>query len=107
MNTKPNEELEKILVHVALNGSYTDAGQRVLSREVILHGISNINDLIQTEITEAERRAREDELKRILDYVGQYSSTDSYIGLSDRIEELKPETPQERKRKLSDHWDDL
>lgn len=44
------DELEKLILNVALNGAYEDAGQRVLSRDVITATITSIINLVDKEV---------------------------------------------------------
>ena len=44
------DELEKLIVNAALNGAYEDAGQRVLSRDVITATITSIINLVEKDV---------------------------------------------------------
>ena len=44
------DELEKLIVNAALNGAYEDAGQRVLSTDVISATLTSIINLVDKEL---------------------------------------------------------
>lgn len=49
------DELEKLIVNAALNGAYEDAGQRVLSTDVISAALTSIINLVDKEVTEYQK----------------------------------------------------
>jgi hypothetical protein len=60
--TEPNldKDIEHILLNVALNGAYEDAGQRVLSQGVIVKANKYIDLIIAQQVKEARIEAYED-----------------------------------------------
>lgn len=50
------EELENIVINVALNGAYEDAGQRQLSRTAVNNALTSIINLVDKEVIGEDER---------------------------------------------------